>query len=196
MVYALALMRHSVLLGYLSGRHIMPLVYASLPWAAAGSFVCARGIAVKRCWTEKVRLRAGILAGCLAVAISIVVQMQPSHLNHLSRSGHWAAGRWLADHAGPRELVLDTRGWAKFVSGHPGYDYWHVRQALTDSHLAYIVVGVDELQARSTRAKTLKSLLAYSATPLLDFPTFPGDPTPAVRLYRFHRPHNWEGLMP
>jgi Dolichyl-phosphate-mannose-protein mannosyltransferase len=195
-VYVLTLVRHSVLLGYLSGRHIMPLVYVSLPWTAAGSFVCARGIAVKLCWNDKVRRRAGILAGCLTVLASIVVQMQPSHLNHLSRSGHWAAGRWLADNAGPSELVLDTRGWAKFISGHPGYDYWHVRQALTDSHLAYIVVGVDELQARSTRAKTLKSLLAYAATPLVDFPTFPGDPNPAVRLYRFHRPHNWEGLIP
>jgi Dolichyl-phosphate-mannose-protein mannosyltransferase len=195
-VYVLALVRHSVLLGYLSGRHIMPLVYLALPWAAAGSFVCARGIAVKLGWTERANRRAAILAGCAIVTASIVVQLQPSHLNHLSRSGHWAAGRWLADHAGPSELVLDTRGWAKFVSGHPGYDYWHVRQALTDSHLAYIVVGVDELQARSTRARTLKSLLAYSATPLLDFPTFPGDPTPAVQIYRFNRPHDWEGLMP
>jgi hypothetical protein len=136
------------------------------------------------------------MAGCLTVLASIVVQMQPSHLNHLSRSGHWAAGRWLAQNADPHELVLDTRGWAKFVSGHPGYDYWHVRQALSDSHLAYIVVGVDELQARSTRARTLKSLLAFSATHLLDFPTLPGDSTPAVKLYRFHRPHSWEGLTP
>jgi hypothetical protein len=195
-IFFFGLVRHSVLLGYLSGRHIMPLVYASLPWAAAGSFVCARGIAVKFSWSEKVRRRTAILAGCLTVAASIVVQMQPSHLNHLSRSGHWAAGRWLANNAGPRELLLDTRGWAQFVSGHPGYDYWHVRQALTDSHLAYIVVGIDELQARSTRARTLTRLLDYTATRLVDFPTFPGDPTPAVRIYRFNRPHDWEGLIP
>ena len=145
---------------------------------------------------KKPDVRAAALAGCLTVVASIVVQMQPSHLNHLSRSGHWAAGRWLAEHAEATELVLDTRGWAKFVSGHPGYDYWHVHQALTDSHLAYIVVGVDELQARSTRASTLQSLLSYSATHSLDFPTYPGDPTPAVKLYRFHRPNTWEGLVP
>ncbi len=195
-VYIVALVRHSVLLGYLSGRHIMPLVYLSIPWAAAGSFVCARGIAVKLRWNESTRRAAAVLAGCVIVAASIVVQMQPSHLNHLSRSGHWAAGRWLAEHAQSSELVLDTRGWAKFVSGHPGYDYWHVRQALTDSHLAYIVVGLDELHARSTRARTLNSLLDYSATRVLDFPAFPGDSTPAVRLYRYHRPRTWEGLNP
>jgi Dolichyl-phosphate-mannose-protein mannosyltransferase len=195
-VYVLALVRHSVLLGYLSGRHIMALVYVSLPWAAAGSFVCARGIAVKRRWNENTRRRAAVLAGGAIVATSLVVQMQPSHLNHLSRSGHWAAGRWLAQNADPSELVLDTRGWARFDSGHPGYDYWHVRQALTDSHLAYIVVGLDELHAHSARARTLNSLLAFSATPVLDFPAFPGDPTPAVRVYRYHRPQSWEGLNP
>jgi hypothetical protein len=121
--------------------------------------------------------------------------MQPNHLNHLSRFGHWAAGAWLAKCARPDELVLDTRGWARFVSGQPGYDYWHVRQALTDAHLSYIVVGLDELQAKSPRAETLKALLAFSATPVRDFPAFPGDREAGVRLYRFHRPSSWEGLV-
>jgi len=195
-VYGLALVRHSVLLGYLSGRHIMALVCASAPWAAAGTFVCARGVAVKLDWSQRTRRTVAILAASLIVAASIVVQMKPNHLNHLSRWGHWAAGKWLAENAGPSELVLDTRGWARFVSGHAGYDYWHVRQALTDSHLCYIIVGLDELEAMSPRARTLNALLAYAATPLVDFPAFPGDRTAAVRLYRFHRPSTWEGLAP
>ncbi len=173
-VYVLALVRHSVLLGYLSGRHIMALVYVSLPWAAAGCFVCARGIAVKLRWSDDVRLRAAILAGGIIVAASIVVQMQPSHLNHLSRSGHWAAGRWLAEHAGSGELVLDTRGWAKFVSGHPGYDYWHVRQALTDSHLAYIVVGLDELHAHEHPCQNARSPAHVLGDARRRFPGIPG----------------------
>jgi hypothetical protein len=195
-VYLAALLRHSVLLGYLSGRHVMACVYASVPWAAAGSFVCARGLAVKLRWSRRVCWSAGIAAWIVMVAASIVVQMQPSHLNHLSRWGHWSAGRWLAEHASRNELVLDTRGWARFISGHPGYDYWHVRQALTDSHLSYVVVGVDELEAMSPRARTLKALLLYSATPIVDFPGFPGDRSTGVRLYRFHRPGTWEGLAP
>jgi Dolichyl-phosphate-mannose-protein mannosyltransferase len=195
-VYGLALVRHSSLLGYLSGRHIMALVFASVPWAAAGSFVCARGIAVKRGWGPCFTRNSGIAAASLLVAASIVVQMQPNHLNHLSRLGHRAAGLWLAGNAQPGEKVLDTRGWARFVSGLPGYDYWHVRQALTDAKLTYIVVGLDELEARSARARTLKALLAYSATPVKEFPAFPGDRTAAVRLYRFHRPGTWEGLVP
>jgi len=195
-VYGLALVRHSVLLGYLSGRHIMALVCTSVPWAAAGTFVCARGVAVKLHWNQRARRTIAILAASLIVAASIVVQMRPNHLNHLSRWGHWVAGKWLADNAAPTELVLDTRGWARFVSGHAGYDYWHVRQALTDSHLCYIIVGLDELEAMSPRARTLNALLSYAATPLLDFPAFPGDTTAGVRLYRFNRPSTWEGLVP
>jgi hypothetical protein len=194
-VYTLALVRHSALLGYLSGRHIIALLYASLPFAAAGTFVCARGIAVKLRFGPRLARLTGVAVACSLVVASVVVQMQPNHLNHLSRFGHWAAGSWLANCARADELVLDTRGWARFVSGQPGYDYWHVRQALTDSHLSYIVVGLDELQAKSRRAQTLKALLAYSATPLREFPAFPGDQVMGVRLYRFHRPGSWEGLV-
>ena len=104
--------------------------------------------------------------------------------------GHWAAGRWLATHARPDELILDTRGWARFVSGRPGYDYWHVRQALTDSHLSYILVGLDELNASSRRAATLKSVLAYSATPLVDFPASPDDPKPGRATLPLPTPGN------
>jgi hypothetical protein len=195
-VHGLALVRHSSLLGYLSGRHIMPLVCAALPWAAAGSFVCARGIAVKLQWSTRLAHCAALLTGSLLVTASIVVQMQPGHLNHLGRWGHWAAGQWLAAYAKPSELVLDTRGWARFVASQPGYDYWHVRQALSDSHLSYIIVGVDELVAHSARARTLKALLSYAATPIQDFPAFPAEKAPGVRLYRFHRPETWEGLVP
>jgi hypothetical protein len=194
-VYTAALIRHSALLGYLSGRHIIALLYASLPFAAAGTFVCARGIAVNLRFSPRTARFAGVATGCLLVLASVTVQMQPNHLNHLSRFGHWSAGTWLAQRAGPDELVLDTRGWARFISGRPGYDYWHVRQALTDSHLRYIVVGLDELDAKSPRAQTLNALLAYSATPLREFPAFPGDKVGGVRLYRFHQPSSWEGLL-
>jgi 4-amino-4-deoxy-L-arabinose transferase-like glycosyltransferase len=196
-VYSLALIQRSASLGYLSGRHIMPLVCASIPWAAAGSFVCARGIAVKRQWSPRFARNTGIVAAGVVIAASIVVQMQPNHLNHLSRSGHLCAGQWLADHAVRSEKVLDTRGWARFVSGWPGYDYWHVRQALSDSQLSYIIVGLDELDAHSSRARTLRAYLAYAATPLEEFPAFPGAQSAGVRLYRFHRPaDDWEGLAP
>jgi 4-amino-4-deoxy-L-arabinose transferase-like glycosyltransferase len=193
-VYSLALVRNSAVLGYLSGRHVMALVITSAPWAAAGAYVCGRGLARQfDLSTRATRWLSGAVMALTACA-SIVVQMQPNHVNHLSRWGHWAAGHWLAAHARPDELVLDTRGWGRFISGWPGYDYWHVRQALTDSHLKYVLVGLDELEAASPRADTLKALLAFAATPLHEFPAIPGDRSPAVRLYSFHLPSSWEGL--
>jgi Dolichyl-phosphate-mannose-protein mannosyltransferase len=195
-VYALALVRHSTALGYLSNRHVMALVYASLPWSAAGAFVCSRGIAVKLQWNSGLTRMAGAVAASLIVLASIIVQMQPNHKNHVSRMGHWTAGQWLAAHVLKSETVLDTRGWARFFAGVPGYDYWHVRQALSDASLSYIVVGRDEIEANSPRARTLNALLSYAATPLVEFAAPAGDSTGGVRLYRFHRPLSWEGLVP
>ena len=92
--------------------------------------------------------------------------------------------------------MLDTRGWARFVSGHPGYDYWHVRQALTDSHLSYIVVGVDELRSHELARQDAEGSAGLFGDSARGFPAFPGDRTAGVRLYRFHRPGTWEGLVP
>ena len=163
--------------------------------AGVAAELCAVGLTATAAWLiTRAAQQPPIAVLGVAIVASMTVQMRPSHLNHLSRWGHWAAGRWLAAHAGPHEQILDTRGWARFISGRPGYDYWHVRQALTDSHLSYVLVGLDELEAVSPRAATLKALLAYAATPLVDFPAYPGDPSAAVRLYRFRRPSSWEGL--
>jgi len=192
-VFLLALLRHTSALGYLSGRHMLPPVLISVPWAAAGTFVCLRGLGVKLPWSPRAAWSTCILAMGLVAGTLVLYQLRPSHP---TRWGHWAAGRWLAEHAGPSDVVLDTRGWARFVSTAPGYDYWHVRQALTDSHLTYVVVGHEELEAKSPRARTLGALLAYAATPVQDFPVFVSDRNVGARIYRFHRPGSWEGLIP
>jgi hypothetical protein len=192
--YTLALLRHSSTLGYLSWRHVLPLVVASLPWSAGGTDICCRRIADLLRFGPGASSAGRLASIAFALTLSVGVQMNPHHLNHLSRWGHWAAGRWLSAHAAPGEEILDTRGWGRFISGLPGYDYWHVRQALTDSHLSYILVGLDELKAPSRRAETLRALLAHAATPLEEFPASPTDPTPSVRIYRFSRPASWEGF--
>ena len=194
-VFTAALVRHSTSLGYLSWRHVLPLVVASIPWAAGGTYICCRRIGeLLRLGPRSARVALLSTMG-FALGLSVSVQLNPNHLNHLSRWGHREAGRWLSANAAPDEEVLDTRGWGRFVSGRPGYDYWHVRQALTDSRLSYILVGLDELKAASSRAATLRAVLAYVGTPLVDFPASPGDPTPAVRIYRYRRPASWEGIV-
>lgn len=190
-MFSLVLIRHTLRLGYLSDRHTLMLVLATIPWAAAGTFVCARGLAIKLRLGLRARRVAGVSAVSAMVLAGVVLQAKTSHP---SRWGHWAAGEWLATHSTPSDAVLDTRGWASFVSRRPSYDYWHVRQAFTDSHLAYVVVGTDELEAKSRRAETLKAVLAYSATPVVEFPGRFGGHEAGVRIYRYQRPESWEGL--
>jgi hypothetical protein len=193
-VYTMALIRHISSLGYLSGRHILPPVVASIPWAAGGTYICWRRIGELLRLSPRAMSLGRLVPISMALVLCVGTQLNPSHARHQSRWSHWAAGRWLSAHAAAGEEVLDTRGWARFISGLPGYDYWHVRQALTDSNLRYILVGLDELKAKSARAETLRALLAYAGTPLEEFPASPSDPTPAVRIYRYRRPASWEGL--
>ncbi len=194
LIDAAALLRHSASLGYLSGRHVLPLVVASIPWAAGGAYICWRRIGEWMHLSPRAMKLGRAVPIAMALVLCIGAQLNPTHSRHLSRWGHWSAGRWLSSHAAPGEEVLDTRGWARFISGLPGYDYWHIRQALTDAHLSYILVELDELEAKSARARTLRSLLAFAATPIEDFPAGPADPRPAVRIYRYRRPASWEGF--
>lgn len=193
-LFALVLFRHVSMLGYLSDRHLLPLVAVSLPWAAAGLFVFARGIAVALGWTARRSRRVGWVL--LLAAVATAIGLSQSKPGHRSRWGQWAAGQWLRRHAPASDAVLDTRGWAAFVSGRPSYDYWHVRQALTDANLGYVVVGTDELSAASRRAETLRALLAYSSVEVAAFPDDRGGRGVGVRVYRFRRPVSWEGLSP
>jgi 4-amino-4-deoxy-L-arabinose transferase-like glycosyltransferase len=195
LIYTLALARHCTMLGYLSERHTLALVLASTPWAAAGTYVCLRGLAVKFGWTPRFARTVRFAFACAVAATIIHFQLRDTHA---SRAGHLEAGRWLAGHGKPGEAVLDTRGWASFVADRSSadcYDYWHVRQALTDSRLSYIVVEADEIEAESRRAETLRALLAYAAEPIRDFPTASDDEAGRVRIYRFHRPDDWKGIL-
>ncbi len=192
-LFSLVLVRHVLRMGYLSDRHMLMLVAASVPWAGAGVFVCARGISVTLGWGHHHAQAVSAAALTVLIASGVALQVKPAHP---SRWGHWAAGRWLLAHAESSDAVLDTRGWAAFVSSRPSYDYWHVRQAFTDSHLAYIVVGTDELSAASRRAATLRAVLAYAAAPVAEFPERRDGQGTGVRVYRFRRPCSWRGLRP
>lgn len=191
-LFSAALVRHALRMGYLSGRHTLTLVALSLPWAAAGTFICARGIAVKLQWGPRLRRAAAITGLAALIGLGVYLQVKPGHQ---SRWGHWAAGHWLLENSSTGDAVLDTRGWAAYLSDRPSYDYWHVRQAFTDSHLAYIVVGTDELASESRRAQTLRAVLAYAATPIASFPEMRGGSKAGVQIYRYSRPKSWEGIV-
>lgn len=191
-LFALLACRHATVLGYLSGRHALTITLAVLPWAASGYVVLSRGLAARRGWDESATPRRRAIVAALALAVGVWVQANKP--GHPGRWGHLAAGTWLSRHAGPDDAVLDTRGWARFVSDRPGYDYWHVRQALTDPRLAYVVVGNDELEAGSRRGETLRAVLAFAGEPVAAFPSRKRGRDVAVRVFRFNRPSSWEPI--
>ena len=185
------LARHAMTFGYLSDRHMLTLAALGLPFASGGILTLA----------DLVRRRIGIgsrrvgrTRWAVALLIGVGGLIGACRGGHPSRWGHEAAGRWVAEHAEPGDAVLDTRGWAAFVSGVRSYDYWHVRQALTDSRLAFVVVGADELSATSRRAETLRALLTYAAEPAAAFPALEGDSGRDVWIYRYTPPGSWEGM--
>jgi hypothetical protein len=195
LVFAPIVVRHAATLGYLSGRHAFAMVAVAVPWASAGAWAWVEGFPERRGLSPGRGRGLGYAALAGVAALAIGVQLKAGHP---SRWGHQAAGRWLARSAGPEEKVLDTRGWASFVREGPGsgYDYWHVRQALVDANLRYVVVGADELEAPSRRAETLRAMLAHAGRPVAGFPAREGGRGEDVRVFRFDRPATWEGLRP
>lgn len=193
LLYAVVLTRHAVMFGYLSERHVVPLVLLCLPRAAMGLRESLIRLGGWRRWSWSQRRVVRLLAVASMLVAATVIQARPGHP---SRWGHWAAGQWLANHAQDGEAVLDTRGWASFSSGLPNYDYWHVRQALSDQRLAYIVVTRDELDAASARARTLRALLGRACTLAIAYPERPGGRDASIRVYRFEPPRHWGGDRP
>ncbi len=192
-LFLVILTRHVMMLGYLSGRHSLSLVIASLPWAAAGTLAVGARLGGWLNLSEDGMKQLRWSALTLAVLVAVAVQSKSSHP---SRWGHAEAGHWLAEHASPSDSALDTRGWAAFVWGGSSYDYWHVRQALTDARLAFLIVGADELEADSQRAATLRAIVAYACEPLIAFPAREGGAGKDILVFRYSRPDSWEGIIP
>jgi Dolichyl-phosphate-mannose-protein mannosyltransferase len=192
-VFSLIAIRHASTLGYLSGRHALSLIVVTVPWAAAGTWAWVSGFPERRGLGFEQGRRLGY--ACLT-AVALVGIVAQAKAGHPSRWGYRAAGLWLADKAKPGDAVLDTRGWASFVRGIPGYDYWHVRQALSDRNLHYIVVGSDELNAKSRRAATLRAMLARAGRPVASFSGRRDGRGSGVEVYRFEAPESWEGITP
>ncbi len=192
-VFSMIAIRHASTLGYLSGRHALSLIVVTIPWASAGTWAWVSGFPSRRGLGVTRARRLGYAGLTALVVLGVAAQAKAGHP---SRWGYRAAGLWLAEKASPGDAVLDTRGWASFVRGIPGYDYWHVRQALSDRNLKYVVVGADELKAKSRRAATLRAMLARAGTPVASFSGRRDGRGSGVEVYRFEAPESWEGITP
>ena len=62
--------------------------------------------------------------------------------------------------------------------------------------MKYVVVGSDELTAKSRRAATLRALLAHAGKPAASFSGRRDGRGSGVEVYRFDPPESWEGVAP
>jgi hypothetical protein len=105
-LHALILWRMAVVVGYVSERHTMIIALVSTFWAGAMMVD-----AIDR-WRAP---RWALPALCALMIFGGL----PSTLKamHGNRAGHRAAGKWLADHMGDGDQVVDPFAWAHYYSG-------------------------------------------------------------------------------
>jgi hypothetical protein len=124
-IHTLVLWRLADVMGYVSDRHVLLLVFCGIYPTAAGSIAISNWLAavVGGFW---LRHRTGAAASARLVprlamiflfamtAFALPEVLKPMHTN---RSGHRQAGLWLAEHANPADVVLDPYCWAHYYAG-------------------------------------------------------------------------------
>ncbi len=186
-LYVGALLFAASRFGYLSARHLLPAVIVALPLAAE---------ALGQVW-ERVRLRFaavessgffkravprwGVVGGVLVLACFPLLEPL-----HASRAPHRNAASWMAAAQQSPGSVLDTRGWTQFYSGRATHLLSAGRKALKDPQLRYIVLEKRELEFESTRAETLRELVAASVGPVATFAAVDGKAEKDVLVYEWN----------
>ncbi|NLS98047.1 MAG: hypothetical protein GXX96_38425 [Planctomycetaceae bacterium] len=169
-----ALAVHTTREGYLSARHVLPIVVAATACMGTGAQVVADRL--------KRILDGGALAGRSASGLAIVVTLlvaaictayglRPLHLN---RAGHRSAAEWLTRNASPGDRVLDTRGWTGLYSGLVTVPYENARSELSRPELRYLVIEDCETTYDSVRSRTIRRLVERAGTQVA---AFAGPPT-------------------
>lgn len=164
--------------GYLSGRHLLPMVVMLAPWAGLGVVLLAHQL---RCWTPSWSARASYT---LAVSVVAIVcgstTVRPLHANRVALR---QAAEWLRQQP-DRSTVLDSYGTTALYTLRKTYRYDDAPSALADPLLGYVVVEADELQRDSRRGATMRAVLDRYAKRAAQFS--PGELRgPTVLIYRW-----------
>ncbi len=116
------LYRVPVVMGYLSDRHTVLILFCSVFWTAAGTLRLGDGCAwlVTHVWGARADGawgRGTTWAGVLLVPLlggALVKTLEPLHTDRLPFR---EAGRWLARHAQPGDKIDDPYCWASYYAG-------------------------------------------------------------------------------
>ena len=111
---ALLVLAVAVRLGYAAQRHMLVILMCTVFWAVAAMTESARMLALRFAFGPGHAVRWGTALVLFACLICLPKTCQRLHSERL---GHRAAGRWLADHAGPADLIVDPCSWTAFYAG-------------------------------------------------------------------------------
>ena len=163
--------------GYLSERHTLPLVFVGSLFAAHGLSVFADGLAVRRQWQP--RTTTAVLSGLLVLACLPPLLRS----RHDERLGHVLAGRWLAEHVGAKDAIVDPFDWAQFYSGRTLYCV-----AADPSPATGFYAVMEEGKSSAPRSKLPRhwyaEALAKKGRPVYQWPTHEGERGTKVVVYR------------
>ena len=175
-LFSLAVLHFAAREGYLSARHLLPLVVVGIGCAGYGVLETGR-------WRVSGR---GLITWGTVLIISSVCLADSLGVLHANRKGHRLAAEWLARQPYTSGIVLDTRGWTGLYSGRVTYRYDDAQAAFSHPQLAYVVLESRELEYDSSRSQTLRRLLHAAAEPAAVFPALaePGQHT--VEVYRWN----------
>jgi hypothetical protein len=118
LLHTAVLWRVAFVEGYVAERHSLTIVLCMIPWACAAIVRGGEALpGIMQRWQATRRVSgaacAAILVGILAVS-GLPKCLAPLHTN---RTGFHAAGIWLANHAGPQDLIVDPFSWVEYYSG-------------------------------------------------------------------------------
>lgn len=123
-----AVWRVAVRMGYVSERHVLLILLVLLFWAAAALVEAPRRLLgrhegqggavpelapMRRQWYTRAACWPALLP-LLLVGAALPKTLQPLHANE---GRHRAAGHWLAEHAGPDDVIVDPFHWAGYYAG-------------------------------------------------------------------------------
>jgi hypothetical protein len=175
----------AVWVGYLSDRHLLPLLVVALGSVGFGTLELGR--AMRAALTRRRVFAAPSLVSLAVLAVAGLCLVRTLKPLHTARAPHAAAAGWLAQEAEVPGAVLDTLGWTSLYSGRKTYGYGDAAEALADPRLAYVVVEQRELEYDSQRARTLEYLLQNAAEPAAGFAPNEADSgrSPTVLVFRW-----------
>lgn len=101
--------------GYVAERHTLMIVLSECYFVAASFPILGELLASQKCLSRfGGESTWAALIAAVFIAATVPAGMKTLHAN---RSGHHAAGLWLASHRQPDDFVLDPFSWAEFYGG-------------------------------------------------------------------------------